>query len=47
MADCPRLVRGAMVAPTPTILRIIDGRQVKAEAHVVKRRAFQLTTEEA
>ena len=35
------------MAPAPTPLRIIDGRQVKAEVHVVKSREFQLTTEEA
>ena len=34
-------------APAPATLRITDGRQAKAEAPVVRRRAFQLTTEEA
>ena len=46
-ADCTRLSRGALVTPTPTTLRIIDGRQGKAEARVVKSRAFQMTIDEA
>lgn len=46
-ADCPRLTGGAVMAPAPTTMRIIDGLLVKAEAHAMKNRTFQLTTEEA
>ena len=47
-ANCPQLTVSAPVkAPAPATLRITDGRQGKAEAPVVRSRAFQLTTEEA
>ena len=47
-ANCPQLTAAALVkAPAPTALWIMDGRQGKAEAPVVRSRAFQLTTEEA
>ena len=47
-ANCPQLTASApFKAPTPATLRITDGRQGKAEAPVVRSRAFQLTTEEA
>ncbi|XP_023757688.2 uncharacterized protein LOC111906194 [Lactuca sativa] len=45
--DCPRLQGGggAVAAPAPATVRINDSQRVDAPA--VKRRAFQLTTEEA
>ena len=47
-ANCPMLTASAPVkAPAPATLRITDGRQGKAEAPVVRSRAFQLTAEEA
>ena len=47
-ANCPQLTVSAPVkAPAPSTLQITDGRQGKAEALVVRSRAFQLTTEEA
>ncbi|XP_023747608.1 uncharacterized protein LOC111895775 [Lactuca sativa] len=46
-ADLSRLSGGPMVAPAPTTLRITNGHQGKAEAPVVKSRAFQLTIDEA
>ena len=36
-----------MVAPSPTTLRITDGRQGWAESPTVRCRAFQLTVKEA
>ena len=36
-----------MADPAPAMMRIINGRSIKAEAPAVKSRAFQLTTEEA
>ncbi|XP_023731847.1 uncharacterized protein LOC111879616 [Lactuca sativa] len=38
---------GKVTALTPATLRITDGRQCRAEAPVMKSRAFQLTTKEA
>lgn len=35
-----------MGTPDPTTLRMIDGRQDKVKAHVVRSRAFRLTVEE-
>lgn len=46
-ADCQQLSGGVARAPTPTTLRITDGREGKTEALMVKIRAFQLTVEEA
>ena len=49
-ANCPQLIAATAVpvkAPDPVTLRITDGWQGKAEAPVVRSRAFQLTTEEA
>ncbi|XP_052620076.1 uncharacterized protein LOC128126364 [Lactuca sativa] len=47
-ANCPQLTVSASVkAPAPATLQITDGRQGKAEAPVVRSRAFQLTAEEA
>lgn len=47
-AGCPLLNHaGAIQAPTPATLRIIDGHQGRAEAPMVKGRAFQLMAEEA
>ena len=36
-----------MVAPSPTNLRITDARQGRVEAPTVRKKAFQLTVEEA
>ena len=36
-----------MATPEPAMMRITDGRHVKADAPAVKSRAFQLTIEEA
>ena len=36
-----------MVAPAPTTLHVTEGCQGKADVHVVRSRAFQLTAEEA
>lgn len=38
---------GAVVAPTPSTLRITNGWEGKATTPVVKSRAFQLTAKEA
>ncbi|XP_023770579.1 uncharacterized protein LOC111919200 [Lactuca sativa] len=47
-AQCPSLAAAGLVsAPSPATLWITDGRQGKADAHVVRRTAFQLTVEEA
>ena len=48
-ANCPQLTAASVPvkALAPATLRITDGRQGKAEAPVVRSRAFQLTTEEA
>ena len=47
-ANCPQLTASASVkASAPATMRITDGRQGKAEAPVVRSRAFQLTAEEA
>lgn len=47
-ANCPQLTVSAPVKPpAPATLRLTDSRQGKAEATLVRSRAFQLTTEEA
>ena len=45
--DCPRLSGVEVVGPTPAPLRITSGLHGKAEAPLVKSRAFQLATDEA
>ena len=46
-AHCPSLaVAGPVSAPSPATLRIIDGRQGRADAPVAKIRAFQMSDKE-
>ena len=46
-ADRLHLASRAVQTPAPATLRIIDGRQGKAEAPKARGRAFQLIAEEA
>lgn len=46
-ANCLRLSGGAMAVPAPATLWNTDGLKGKVEAHMVKSRALQLTTNEA
>lgn len=45
--ECLLKPAGVIQAPTLAIMRITDGHQGRAEAPRAKRRAFQLTAEEA
>lgn len=45
--DYPRLLGGVVMEPAPATLMITDGHQGKAQARMVRSRAFHLTAEEA
>lgn len=43
--DCQELMRGAVMAPAPTTLRIMDGRESRVDVLVVRSRALYLHAE--
>lgn len=44
---CPSITGGSVASPAPATLRITDGHQGNENALVMRRKAFQLTAEEA